>query len=101
VIDVLRDYRFYDIDLVHPNYLATSFVWEQFSANCMDKEIQPLMKEMLEIHTARNHRPRFPGTAAHKDFCSRYAVRIRGLQEQYPFLDLAESLDYFERAMGQ
>jgi len=26
VIDVLRDYRFYDIDLAHPNYAATQFV---------------------------------------------------------------------------
>ena len=30
VIDVLRDYRFYDIDLVHPNYPATQFVLEKF-----------------------------------------------------------------------
>jgi hypothetical protein len=25
VIDVLRDYRFYDIDMVHPNYAATEY----------------------------------------------------------------------------
>ena len=31
VIDVLRDYRFYDIDLAHPNYAATQFVMEKFS----------------------------------------------------------------------
>ncbi|HEY5969299.1 MAG TPA: GSCFA domain-containing protein, partial [Chitinophagaceae bacterium] len=30
VIDVLRDYRFYDIDMVHPNYPATEFVMEKF-----------------------------------------------------------------------
>ena len=30
VIDVLRDYRFYSEDMVHPNYLATDFVLEKF-----------------------------------------------------------------------
>ncbi len=30
VIDVLRDYRFYDIDMAHPNYAATQFVLETF-----------------------------------------------------------------------
>jgi hypothetical protein len=30
VIDVLRDYRFYDRDMVHPNYQATGFVLEKF-----------------------------------------------------------------------
>src|SRR3954470_20985663 len=30
VIDVLRDYRFYDIDMVHPNYQATQYVLRQF-----------------------------------------------------------------------
>ena len=32
VIDVLRDYRFYDIDMVHPNYAATDFVLKCVSA---------------------------------------------------------------------
>jgi len=28
VIDDLRDYRFYAEDMVHPNYQATQYVWE-------------------------------------------------------------------------
>src|ERR1700748_1232760 len=36
VIDVLRDYRFYDVDLVHPNYMATEFVLEKFREMCID-----------------------------------------------------------------
>src|SRR4030095_8489576 len=33
VIDVLRDHRFYDLDLVHPNYQATQFVLDKFLEN--------------------------------------------------------------------
>lgn len=96
VIDVLRDYRFYDIDLAHPNYAATSYVWDAFTASCMDTDTVALMKEVSVLNTARQHRPRFPQTQAHKEFCDKYALKAKELQQQHPFLDLSESIQYFE-----
>ena len=66
VIDVLRDYRFYDIDFVHPNFPATTFVWEHFVKSCIAPAAQELMPQVQEIITARSHRSRFPETNAHK-----------------------------------
>ena len=40
VIDVLRDYRFYDKDLVHPNYMATNYVVENFMEYYVATRIQ-------------------------------------------------------------
>jgi hypothetical protein len=97
VIDILRDYRFYDVDFVHPNYMATSFVWEQFTRSCIGKESQQLMQEVLDIATARSHRPRFPQTQAHRDFCDRYAAKTKELLGKYPYLDLQAELDYFSK----
>jgi hypothetical protein len=96
VIDILRDYRFYDIDFVHPNYLATSFIWEQFVTACMDNTTQELMKEIQEITTARSHRPRFAETEAHKTFKAKYADKVMQLQKQYPYLELGGELAYFK-----
>ncbi|MEI9809065.1 MAG: GSCFA domain-containing protein [Bacteroidota bacterium] len=56
VIDVLRDYRFYDIDLAHPNYMATEFVLEKFSETSIDESSQALMQELRKITIARHHR---------------------------------------------
>lgn len=95
IIDVLRDYRFYDIDFVHPNYMATSFVWERFTQSCISSDTATLMKEINEITIAKSHRPRFPQTAAHQDFRKKYAVKIQALLAEYPFLNLREELDYF------
>jgi hypothetical protein len=95
VIDVLRDYRFYDIDMVHPNYLATSFVWEQFVALCIEPAAQGVMKEVEDIMTARAHRPRFPDTEAHRKFLAAYAAKTADLLRRHPKLDLREALDYF------
>lgn len=95
VIDVLRDYRFYDIDLAHPNYLATEFVLEKFTESCIATDARELMQELKKISIARRHRPMQPGTQAHKDFLQRHAEKVSQLQAQYSFLDLTEELHYF------
>src|SRR4029077_18812294 len=68
VIDVLRDYRFYDADLAHPNYMGTAFVLEKFSETCIDEFSQQLMQDIKNIIIARKHRPFQPHTKAHQDF---------------------------------
>ncbi|MES2704177.1 MAG: GSCFA domain-containing protein [Bacteroidota bacterium] len=97
VIDILRDYRFYDIDFVHPNYLATSFVWEQFVKACIAPDAKELMKEVQEIAIARAHRTRFPDTMAHKKFMNSYAEKVRALKSKYPHLDMESELEYFSK----
>lgn len=97
VIDVLRDYRFYDIDLVHPNYPATEFVLEKFADSCIDEETQQLMQEVKKIFIARKHKAFQPETKAHQQFLIAHFEKARALQEKYPFLDLKEELVYFSQ----
>ena len=68
VIDVLRDYRFYDVDLVHPNYMATEFVLEKFIENCIDENAQELLQEIKKIVIAYKHKAFQPDTKAHQQF---------------------------------
>jgi len=95
VIDILRDYRFYDIDFVHPNYLATTYVWEHFIKSCIARPAYEVMQQVQEIITARSHRTRFPATAVHQKFKESYAEKTRALIDKYPYLDLNEELRYF------
>ncbi|HYM92712.1 MAG TPA: GSCFA domain-containing protein [Chitinophagaceae bacterium] len=97
VIDILRDYRFYDIDLVHPNYMATEFVLEKFSASCMEEGSGQLMKEVKKIIIARKHKPFQPGTKAHQQFLRSHYEKTKALAENHPFLDLKEELTYFSQ----
>jgi len=97
VIDVLRDYRFYDIDLVHPNYAATEFVMEKFAATCIDQASTELMEEVRKIVVARKHRPFQPETKAHQQFLVTHFEKTKLLLAQYPFLDLKEELVYFSQ----
>ncbi|HUQ66934.1 MAG TPA: GSCFA domain-containing protein, partial [Flavitalea sp.] len=95
VIDVLRDYRFYDIDLVHPNYQATSFVIEQFIGHYVNESSVTLLNEIEKIVIARRHKSFQPDTDAHKNFLKLHAQRTKKLMDTYPFLSLQEELDFF------
>ena len=98
MIDVLRDYRFYDIDLVHPNYAATEYVLEKFTETCVDETSQNLMREIRSIVIARKHRAFQPETNAHKQFLESNLEKVKILKEKYPFLDLSEEAVYFSRS---
>ncbi|MGZ8523802.1 MAG: GSCFA domain-containing protein [Chitinophagaceae bacterium] len=98
VIDVLRDYRFYDIDFVHPNYLATDFVLQKFASACLDDEARQLMEELKKISIARRHKAFQPATVAHRQFLQSSAEKTKELQKKYPFLDLQDELNYFTSA---
>ena len=95
VIDVLRDYRFYDVDLVHPNYMATEFVLEKFASSCIDENSRLLMEEIKKIVIARNHKPLQPSTEAHKQFLQTHYEKVKSLQKKYSFINLENELNFF------
>ncbi len=95
-IDVLRDYRFYDIDMVHPNYACTQYIWEQFTDACMSEKAREIMMLMKDITTAFQHRTRFPDTRAHQQFLGAYSRKTAALVQAYPYVDLEAERAYFD-----
>jgi hypothetical protein len=95
VIDVLRDYRFFDIDMVHPNYQATEFVFNKFLEAFIAEDCQKVMEEVKRIVTAYRHKPFQPGTEAHQNFLKTFCEKAQKLQMQYPNLDLTREIQYF------
>jgi hypothetical protein len=98
VIDVLRDYRFYDIDMVHPNYPATEFVLQKFLQTFMSEETIALCEEIKKIVIARKHRPSHQATEGHKKFLKTYLEKVRNYQNLFPYLDFEKELAYFSSA---
>ncbi|NNV54215.1 GSCFA domain-containing protein [Limnovirga soli] len=95
VVDVLRDYRFYDIDLAHPNYAATQFVLEKFAECCFNNATITQMEEIRKIAMAMQHKPFNPASQQHKQFLKTQLQRTQLLQEQNPWLDFTKELNYF------
>ena len=95
VIDVLRDYRFYSEDMVHPNYLATDFVLQKFLDTYINDETKVLVSEIRKILIARKHKASHPATEAHRKFLRSNFEKLKGLQQHYPYINFSEELDYF------
>lgn len=95
VIDVLRDYRFFDIDFAHPNYQATQFVLEKFSENCFTDESIDFMKQMKKLKVAMNHRPFHPQSSAHRKFLFDQFENVQNLKKAYPHINFTEEEAFF------
>lgn len=97
VIDVLRDYRFYDIDMAHPNYSATQFVLENFFEHCVEPNARALSEDIRKLVLARKHKPFNPSSQQHKQFLASNKTKAEELQEQYPHLNFSEETTYFSK----
>ncbi len=57
MMDDLRDYRFYDSDLVHPSAQGIDYIWERLKEAYLDERGLKLLKEGESIRRAMQHRP--------------------------------------------
>lgn len=96
VIDDLRDYRFYAEDMVHPNYFATNYVWEKFINACIDEPSKALMKDIGVINAARSHKPFNPKSEQHRRFLEQNLLKIKDIQDHFPYIDFTEEIQYFQ-----
>jgi hypothetical protein len=68
VVDELRDYRFYDTDLIHPTPQAIEYVWQQLVKTCFDELTQQFIADVNALNAMRNHRIMHQGTMTHDKF---------------------------------
>lgn len=101
MIDVLRDYRFYDVDMVHPNYAATQTVWEFLVEHYMDESTQEYLQKMIEINDAFRHRTRFPTSHAHQRFLQTYLGKVHDLKIRYPHWNALPYESYFSENISK
>lgn len=96
MIDDLRDYRFYEKDMLHPNQQAIDYIFEKFKVACIENSANETMKEILDINTAMQHKPFHEKTDSHQKFRQTYFQKVFSLQQKYPALDFKNELQYFK-----
>lgn len=96
VMDDLRDYRFYDRDLAHPNDLAVDYVWKYFENTFFKEDTLALCNLIQRIHTSAMHRPFHPTSAAHQNFLKKELDRLSQIEVSYPMLDFQSERNKFE-----
>jgi hypothetical protein len=97
VNDDLRDYRFYEADMAHPNQQAIDYVWQKFSGTYFDPEDRPLLDRLAALHTAFRHRPLQEATQAFSDFKRAQLQKCLELKNDFPYLDLNKEIAHFSQ----
>lgn len=96
LMDDLRDYRFYEADMLHPNSVAIDYVWHKFKQRYITQPATlKVMTAVAQIAAARQHRPRHPNSQAHQAFAQQTIDQIDALCKQFPELNLEEERTYF------
>jgi len=83
MMDELRDYRFYEADMVHPNQLAIDYIWERFVEVWISPNSFPTMKKVVEVQSALHHRPFNSQSEQHRTFEKSLEEKIAYLQKEY------------------
>lgn len=83
MMDELRDYRFYESDMVHPNQVAIDYIWEKFIEVWILPNALHVMEKIDAIQKGLRHRPFNPESEQHQQFLKSLEEKITYLQQEY------------------
>ncbi len=101
VMDDLRDYRFFTEDFLHPNRMATQYVWENLANVLMSDSTRGLCAEIDKVLTAANHRPRNPLSNAHRSFLTKFLKLAEQLELSHSYLNFNSEKALFNNGLQQ
>lgn len=81
--DELRDYRFYQEDMLHPSDQAVEYIWQKFRAAYFGKAAEQFLEDWRPIREALGHRPFHPDSEEHRRFLARTEERKQLFEEKY------------------
>jgi hypothetical protein len=93
LLDDLRDYRFYESDMLHPSHQAQEYIWQKFQESLLTDSAQHWLKEWKGISLALNHRPFNPESEAHQKFLKNTLQKI---QAHHPKFNLGAEIEYIQ-----
>jgi hypothetical protein len=95
VLDDLRDYRFYEDDMLHITGLAVDYIWNAFSNCYFDNTTINLWQEVSKISRAVSHRIQTESPEKIKKFAENIISRIDAITGKDANIDLKRERDHF------
>ena len=101
VMDELRDYRFYDADMVHLSETAEDYVFERMAETYCDATTRENIRKVEKFLKSARHRISDASTPMAADFAKKCLAQAAELESQIPGLDLSEERDTFEGPLNK
>jgi hypothetical protein len=100
MMDDLRDYRFYDEDMMHPSQVAQDYIWDHFSESFMTKSTREIARQVQQIRKAMNHKPLHGTDEPYLRFAQKNIASIEILKLNVPELNLSKEKAFFENILN-
>lgn len=84
MMDELRDYRFYNEDMIHPSKTAVNYIWERFSENWISESSNKTMNKVDSIQKRLDHKSFNPVSVEHQKLLLSIDKDIEALQKTHP-----------------
>jgi hypothetical protein len=101
IMDELRDYRFYDEDMLHINKQGVDYIWEKFQGAYLSPSTIPLIKEITAIRLGTEHRPFNPAGRQHQIFMLKILERISAVEKLIPSADFSRERKIIEHMLEE
>jgi hypothetical protein len=82
MMDDLRDYRFYESDMIHPNDTARQYIWGKFADRYFEPATQQLNEKISSIKIDLQHRPFRANSISHQKFLKETFRKAEELNKQ-------------------
>ena len=82
VIDDLRDYRFYEKDLVHPNNMAQDYIWENIDDLFFTEHTKGHLKRINNFISGLEHKAFNPNSEEHISFLKNLLNKGKKLEKE-------------------
>jgi len=99
MMDDLRDYRFYENDLIHPSKMAIEYIWNYFQSSFFNESTQQLNQKIHALRQAAHHRAFHPHSAAHQTFLKKQLKKLEQLFKENNHLDLTVERQLLENQL--
>lgn len=96
MLDELRDYRFYDSDMLHPSAVAIDYIWERFSDTYFSDKTKAINKEWIKIRKALEHRPIHPENEHYQFFLENTKEKLEGFSRNHPHISCQEEIELIQ-----
>ncbi len=95
VMDELRDYRYFNEDMIHISDVAVNHIWEKFSESLIDRKSRETANRINKFIQAKNHRPQQRESVEYKKFVETTLEQIQQFSKEFPHLNLTLEKEYF------
>ncbi|MCB0506687.1 MAG: GSCFA domain-containing protein [Bacteroidetes bacterium] len=88
MMDELRDYRFYEADMLHPNEVAIKYIWQQFSSTYFSTETKNINQEIEKGRLLFQHKIKHQHTKEHQLFEQKKQAFIQAFKQKNPSINI-------------